>query len=274
MIQINKQLHGILIRRCAGLVVFLLAVSGAAATAPALAADTPVIAAASSLNGALEEISRGFTRSTNERVRISFGSSGNLTRQIIQGAPFELFLSADEGYTNTLESKGLVDGNSEVYAVGRLALLIPDGSSLAADRSFENLARALTDGRVRRLAIANPEHAPYGRAAREVLEYHHLWQAAQGNLLLGENVAQAAQFAGSGDVDAGIVSASIAQEPALADKGSHVILPDAWHTPLEHHMVLLGDAGSVAHAFRSYLHDEAANAIFQKFGFSTPAHTQ
>ena len=117
MIQINKQLHGILIRRCAGLVVFLLAVSGAAA----LAADTPVIAAASSLNGALEEISRGFTRSTNERVRISFGSSGNLTRQIIQGAPFELFLSADEGYTNTLESKGLVDGNSEVYAVGRLA---------------------------------------------------------------------------------------------------------------------------------------------------------
>jgi len=153
---------------------------GVALSAPAGAADQPVIAAASSLNGALEEIRRTFTQATGSKIRISFGSSGNLTRQIVQGAPFELFLSADEAYTAALVDKGLTAGASHVYAVGRLVLFIPAGSGLNADSTFEDLTRALSDGRLRRLALANPEHAPCGRAAREVLEYHQLWQGVQG----------------------------------------------------------------------------------------------
>ena len=252
----------------------LLIMLCAAGPAPARTADRPVIAAASSLNGALEEISQAFTVATNSQIRISFGSSGNLTRQIMQGAPFELFLSADEGYTKALADRDLSAGAGEVYATGHLALFIPFGSELVADPSLNDLAEAISDGRLQRLAIANPDHAPYGRAAREVLTHHRLWEQVQGKMLLGENVAQAAQFTGSGDVDAGIISASIALESALAGKGTHVILPDSWHAPLDHHMVLLGNAGPVSRAFHSWLRREEARAIFRKFGFSTPTNTK
>lgn len=244
------------------------------AASPAYSAEKPVVAAASSLNGSLEEISLAFTRDTGEQVRVSYGSSGNLTRQIMQGAPFELFLSADEGYTKALTDKDLTTSASEVYATGRLVLFIPRGSALVADPTLDDLADALSDGRLQRLAIANPDHAPYGRAAREVLTHLQLWEQVQGKMLLGENVVQAAQFAGSGDVDAGIISASIALEPAMASKGTHVMLPGSWHSPLNHHMVLLGNAGPVSRAFHSYLRRDEARAIFRKFGFSTPMDTQ
>lgn len=247
---------------------------GLAVTGQSTAAGEPIVAAASSLNGALQEISRAYTRATGSRVRFSFGSSGNLTRQIIQGAPFELFLSADEGYANTLMDRGLTSGGSEVYAVGRLVLFIPDGSTLTADSTLADLDHALADGRLKRLAMANPEHAPYGRAAREVLQHRHLWHRLQGRLLLGENVAQAARFSGSADVDAGLISASIALEPAMAGRGVHVALPESWHAPLEHHMVLLGNPGPVTHSFRTWLLGDEAQGVFRKFGFSTPARTQ
>lgn len=238
------------------------------------AADGPIVAAASSLNAALEEINRSFARSSGTQVRLSFGSSGNLTRQIIQGAPFELFLSANEEYAARLTEEGLTSDDSTVYAVGRLALFVPEGSRLAADATLGDLARALDDGRLERLALANPEHAPYGRAAREVLQHHDLWERVQDRLLLGENVAQAARFSGSVDVDAGLISASVALEPSMANRGVHVVLPESWHAPLEHHMVLLENPGPVTRSFRTYLLGEEARGVFLKFGFSTPARTQ
>ena len=244
------------------------------ATSPVSAVDRPIVAAASSLIGVLDEIGRAFARDTGERFRISFGSSGNLTRQIIQGAPFELFLSADKRYAEALGDKGLTDGGSEVYAVGRLVLFIPEGSPLRADPTLEDLSSALNNGRLKRLAIANPEHAPYGRAAREVLERSQLWQQVQGTIIYGENVAQAAQFAVSGDVDAGIISYSIAREPTMAGKGVYVLLPDSLHSPLHHHMVLLNNAGTITRSLYTYLRQPVAQEIFRKFGFSTPTYSQ
>lgn len=253
-----------------GLVIIICA----AIVTPVFAQEKPVIAAASSLNGVLDRINKTFNEETNEQVRISFGSSGNLTRQIIQGAPFELFLSADKSYVAALYDRGLADGSGDVYAVGRLVLFVPTDSTLLIDPSLEDLRTALVDGRLKRLAIANPEHAPYGRAAQEVLQNHLLWLPLQGRLLFAENVAQAAQFTVSGDVDAGIISYSIALEPAMTDRGTFVLLPDSWHQSLRHHMVLLNTAGTVSRSFYTYLLQPTAQEIFQKFGFSTLANSQ
>ncbi|MDJ0955974.1 MAG: molybdate ABC transporter substrate-binding protein [Arenicellales bacterium] len=243
-------------------------------TTPALAQERPVVAAASSLVGVLEQIKQSFEQDSDQQVRISFGSSGNLTRQIIQGAPFEVFLSADESYIATLVDRGLTEGSGDVYATGRLVLFIPNDSPLRIDPTLKDLANAMKDGRLGRLAIANPEHAPYGRAAREVLQHHQIWQSIQSKLLFGENIAQAAQFTVSGDVEAGILSYSIALEPALSTQGRYVLLPQSWHEPLHHYMVLLNNAGEVSRAFYAYLSQPTTRETLQKFGFSTPTNSQ
>jgi len=241
-------------------------------TTQTLAAEEPIIAAASSLNAVIVPISQAFARHSGKRVRISFGASGSLSRQIAQGAPFELFLSADESYVRALQNQGLTTGSGVIYATGRLALFVPQGSRLLIDPTLDDLSSALGDSRLKRLAIANPEHAPYGRAAQQALVHRGLWQPIQGNLLFGENVAQTAQFTVSG-ADAGIISYSAALELAEAGKGAYILLPAAWHRPLHHTMVLLNPAGEVARAFYRYLQQPGAQRIFGKFGFlslSTP----
>ena len=243
-------------------------------TTSVLAQERPIVAAASSLIGALHQINEAFGQDSNEQVRISFGSSGNLTRQIIQGAPFEVFLSADKRYVAALFNRGLTEDSGDVYAAGRLVLFIPNNSPLRIDPTLKDLTNAISDGRLGRLAIANPEHAPYGRAAREVLQHHEIWQSIQSKLLFGENVAQAAQFTVSGDVEAGILPYSIALEPSVANQGKYVLLPQSWHEPLHHYMVLLSNAGKVSRAFYAYLSQPPAQEILQKFGFSTPTNSQ
>ena len=133
-------------------------------------ADTPNVAAAADLKFALSEIAASYEKETGKAVKLSFGSSGNFARQIPQGAPFELFLSADEDYILKLAAAGLMQGDGRLYAIGRIALLVPHGSKLTADSELKDLGAALADGRVQRFAIANPEHAPYGRAARAALQ--------------------------------------------------------------------------------------------------------
>ncbi|MDA9982790.1 molybdate ABC transporter substrate-binding protein [Gammaproteobacteria bacterium] len=240
---------------------------------PVFAAEKPLIAAASSLNGVIESITQAFNLHTNHQVRVSFGASGNLTRQILQGAPYDLFLSADKSYVVILQDKGLTDGSGEIYASGRLALFVPNDSTLQSNPTLTELPTALEDGHLQRLAIANPEHAPYGRAAREALRHLGLWQTIQGKLLMGENVAQAAQFTTSG-ADAGIVSHSVALELANSGQGTYVLLPESWHRPLRHYMVLLDPAGEVSRAFYDYLKQPEAQLVFRKFGFSTPTASQ
>ncbi len=239
-----------------------------AASASAQTTKSPVIAAASSLQFALDEIAAVFTADTGSEVRIAYGSSGNLARQIRQGAPFELFLSADEAFVTGLARDGYVRGPGVVYAIGRLALFIPTGSPLRPDGSLADLAAALADGRIVRFAIANPNHAPYGQRAAEALRHQDLWEAIEPRLVFGENVAQAAQFAASGNAQGGIIPHALAVSPRLARRGSFGLIPDDWHTPLNQRMALTNTAGPVAEQFYAYLQQDTARAILRRFGFA------
>lgn len=242
------------------------------AVAPARAADVPPIAAAADLKFALTEIADSFQRQTGEKVRLSFGSSGNFSQQIAQGAPFQLFLSADENFIFQLADQGLTLDRGTLYAIGRLVLFAPHGSPLRVDGELRDLRVALADGRIRRFAIANAEHAPYGRAARAVLRHAGLWPAVEKRLVVGENAAQAMQFAASGSSQGGIVPLSLSKAPQIAKLGDFALLPAEWHAeePLRQRMALMKSAGITARAFYDYLRQPAARKIFVRHGFSLP----
>ncbi len=248
-----------------------LVLAGASTAPPALAQqDMPVIAAASDLQFAIEEILADFEAETGMRPRVSLGSTGNFARQIREGAPFEIFMAADESFVTELHRDGFTRDAGEIYAVGRIVVMVPTGAGLVADGSLETLREALAEGRISRFAIANPDHAPYGMRAREALEHAGLWEEIQPHLVLGENVSQAAAFALSGNADGGIIALSLALAPQVAARGSHDPIPEAFHEPLRQRMVLLRDAGPVAEAFFAYLQSPAAREVFERFGFELP----
>jgi molybdate transport system substrate-binding protein len=239
-------------------------------TAAAQTAAPPTIAAASDLQFALEEIAAKFRAETGRQVRLSFGSSGNYYRQIEQGAPFELFMSADEAFVFKLAAAGRTEDRGVLYAIGRIVLFAPHGSSLELDAGMSGLRKALAGGGIRRFAIANPEHAPYGRAAEEALKKTGLWDSLRPRLVMGENVSQAAQFAASGSADGGIFAYSLALAPAVAKRGSYVLLPDTLHAPLAQRMVLVKGAGATAREFYRYVQKPAAQAVLKRYGFVVP----
>jgi molybdate transport system substrate-binding protein len=230
----------------------------------------PLIAAASDLRFALDELAASFRRDGGGPVRIVYGSSGNFRRQIAEGAPFELFLSADESYVRALEREGrLVDGGV-LYGIGRLALVVPPGSPLAVDGSLAGVVAAARDGRVRRFAIANPEHAPYGRAAQEALTAVGAWATLRPRLVLGENVAQAMQFATSGSTDGGIVALSLALAPGALGTAAYAAVPEALHQPLAQRMALTRRASPEARAFYEHLQRPASRQVLKRYGFALP----
>jgi molybdate transport system substrate-binding protein len=237
---------------------------------PALSSDVPNIAAASDLQFALQEAANDFTKQTGRAVKLSFGSSGNYRRQIAEGAPFELFLSADEAYVYALAKEGKTRDEGALYALGRIVSFVPKSSSLKADAEFKDLALALADGRLRKFAIANPEHAPYGRAAREALAHAGLWKTIEPKLVLGENVSQAAQFATSGSAQGGIIAYAQVIAPAIAALGEYALIPAEWHQPLRQRMVLMRNAGDTANSFYRYLQSPPARSIFKRYGFRLP----
>lgn len=242
-----------------------------AAVPVAVAAEVPVVAAASDLQYALSEIAAEFNRSGGGSVKLAMGSSGNFVRQIVQGAPFELFFSADETYVHNLAERGLTVDRGALYAIGRLTVFVPNGSPVRADAGLNDLAAAFADGRLRKLAMANPEHAPYGRAARAALMRKGLWEKVQPRLVMGENISQAAQFAVSGSVEAGLIAYSLAVAGPMSKAGSYALVPADWHEPLRQRMVLLKGAGDTARQFYAFVQTPLARAIFQKYGFTLPA---
>ena len=171
------------------------------------------MAAASSLNSALKDVIQRYTRSGGEHVDVVFGASATLARQIQDGAPFDLFLAADEEFPSRLSSAGLTKDAGVVYAVGRLVIFAPKGSPLEVDGQLEGLGRLLMAGGVRRFAIANPDLAPYGRAAEAVLRTRGLWDRLRPSLVLGGTIAQAAQFATTGNAVGGLVALLAREEP-------------------------------------------------------------
>ena len=232
--------------------------------------EAPVIAAAANLQFAIEEVAGSFAAETGKEVRLSMGSTGNFARQIREGAPFEMFLAADDQTPLALAGEGLTRDEGEIYAVGRIALIVPAGSPLEADGTLASLDEALAAGAINRFAIANPDHAPFGVAAREALIHKGLWDRIQPHLVLGENVSQAAQFAVSGNAEGGIIAYSLALAPNVGDKGSFDLIPAEWHEPLRQRMVLLKNAGPVAEAFYDYMNTPAAREIMARYGFVLP----
>jgi molybdate transport system substrate-binding protein len=236
----------------------------------ALAQRAPVVAAASDLNFALTEIAEHFAREQGQRVELVFGSSGTLARQVRDGAPFELLLSADETFVEELAAAGLTRDAGTLYAVGRIVLFAPAGSSLIPGEGLDGLARLLSNGRVTRFAIANPEHAPYGRAAEAALRKRGLWNDLQPRLVLGDNVSQAAQFATTGNAVGGIIAYSLALAPNVRSRGTFALIPEADHPPLRQRMVLLTRAGPLVERFYQYLQQPAARATLERYGFTLP----
>jgi molybdate transport system substrate-binding protein len=236
----------------------------------AQARKAPAIAAAANLNFALTEIATQFERAEQTPVELVFGASGTLTRQIQDGAPFELFLAADEEFPNQLTAAGLTRDAGEVYAVGRLVLFAPTGSPLAVDGQLGGLARLMKDPRMGRFAIANPAVAPYGRAAEAVLRKRGLWDALRPNLVLGDSITQAAQFATTGNAVGGLLAYSLVVAPGFGERGRYAVVPDEDYPALRQRMVLLKQAGPVATAFYRFLRGDAARAILRKHGFAVP----
>lgn len=236
---------------------------------PAAAAST-IVAAAASVQFPLQDIAAAFARKTGEGLKLAFGSSGNLQRQIFQGAPFELFLSADEGYVRDLYRAGLTVDAGTLYALGRIVLITTYPSELSLDPQLKGLAQALDAGRITRFAIANPEHAPYGIAAMQALQAAGLWQRVRPHLVLGENVAQATQFVLSGNAEGGIVAYSLALKTRDRAGSHYVLIPANRHKPLRQRMVLLKNAGATARQFYVFLQSPSAQAVFRRYGFDQP----
>jgi molybdate transport system substrate-binding protein len=249
--------------------VVMLAVAahayGAQATAP-----QSLVAAASDLRFVMDEITAQFQRDTGRSVKMSYGSSGNYFRQIQQGAPFELFMSADESYVLRLYDAGKLRDKGMLYAVGRIVVFAPSGATWRVDPRLEGLRGALAAGRIQRFAIANAEHAPYGRAAEQALRKLGLWDTMRPHLIYGENVSQAAQFATSGSAQGGLFAYALVLAPGMSEKGTYALVPDGLHEPLRQRMALTRIAGAGAHALYEYLQQPAARAMFQRYGFMKP----
>jgi len=228
--------------------------------------DRPtLVAAAANLQPLLAELIPLFERQHPGKLTLNMGSSANLVRQIQQGMPAELFLSADEDFALRLADAGLTLDRGVVYATGRIVLMVPADSALPLDAQLKGLATGLF--KVDKFAIANPELAPYGKAAVQALNTLGIWPALQGKIVLGESVAQATQFISAGAAQAGITALSLAQTPELASRTRFVLIPDNLHAPVRQRMVLLKSARPAARAFYDFLQSPAARAVMTRHGY-------
>ncbi|QRK07525.1 molybdate ABC transporter substrate-binding protein [Archangium violaceum] len=234
--------------------------------------QTLTIAAASDLKFALDEFLAEFrARHPDASIQVTYGSSGNFLAQISNGAPFDVFLSADVAYPRKLAEQGLVDEKEPVflYAVGRIVVWVPEGSPLAV----ESLGmEALREPAARRIAIANPQHAPYGRAAEAALKSLGVHEAVKDRLVLGENIAQTAQFVQSGSADAGIIALALALAPAMKGQGRYWEVPLEAYPRMEQGGAILKRAADpeLARRFRDELLGPRGRALLGRYGFSLP----
>ncbi len=225
------------------------------------------IAAASDLKFVLTELASAYEKQSGVKLNLTFGSSGNFFAQIQNGAPFDIFFSADSNYPYKLNEAGLVIPNSTYdYAIGRLVLWVPANTKINLSESGW---KSLLDPSIQKIAIANPDHAPYGRAAIEALKNSGYYDQVKSKLVFGENVSQAAQFVQSGSAQIGILAQSLTLSPAFTS-GRTWLIPQQQYTPLAQSAVVLKSSANkdAALAFLSYLKTPAAQSIFEKFGFS------
>lgn len=227
------------------------------------------IAAAADLQAAFPELAAAYEKKTGRKVRVSFGSSGNFFAQIQNGAPFDLFFSADIDYPQRLETAGLSKpGSMYVYAIGKIVVWRPDTAGL----NFESLGlEALKDPRIKHIAIANPAHAPYGRAAKAAMEKAGVWDVVKDKIVLGENVSQAAQFVETGNAQVGIIALALTRSSRWP-VGKPWLIPQNLYPKLEQAAIVLRSSKNAAAAeeFLAVLRSEEGLAIMRRFGFEPP----
>jgi len=225
---------------------------------------TLTVSAAADLTPAFEELGKLFTNNTGIKVTFNFGSTGQLTQQIEQGAPVDLLAAANVSFIEELERQNLIlQDTKTLYAQGRITLWTRSDSSLRLDR-IEDLANP----EVRRIAIANPEHAPYGEAARQALESAGIWERVSSRLVFGENISQALQYAETGNVDAAIVALSL----SVNSKGRWVLISDQLHKPLNQAFAVIRGTRHEAEArrFATFINSTEGRPVMRKYGFILP----
>jgi molybdate transport system substrate-binding protein len=233
-------------------------------------ADKVAVAAASDLKFAMDEIVAAFEKANPaDDVEVTYGSSGKFHTQIQQGAPYDLYFSADIAFPRALAGAGFAASEVKPYALGRIVLW-----SATADATKMTLA-SLTDSAISRIAIANPKHAPYGRRAEEALRAAGVWEEVEPKLVLGENIAQTAQFVQSGNAQVGIVALALALDPALSGDGGYWLIPDELHEPLEQGFVVTRRAAgnALARRFADFMDSEPAREVMSRYGFVLPGET-
>jgi len=230
-------------------------------------AEKITIAAAADLKFAMDEIVTEFKKSRpGHDLEVIYGSSGKFHAQIQQGAPYDLFFSADISFPRELVKNRFAASEVTPYAVGRIVLW-----SAEMDASKMTLSN-LTDPKITRIAIANPKHAPYGKRAEEALRASGLWDKVQPKLVFGENIAHTAQFVQTGNAQVGIIALSLALNPELSKKGGYYLIPDRLHESLEQGYIItkLGAGKSLAKQFADYMASKQARSIMRKYGFVLP----
>ena len=244
---------------------FLLAC--ALALALSAHAEKITVAAAADLKFAMDEIVTSFKKTNpNEEIDVIYGSSGKFHTQIQQGAPYDLYFSADIAFPRELARKGFAASEVMPYALGRIVLW-----SAGMDASKMTLA-SLTDPKIVRIAIANPKHAPYGKRAEEALRASGLWEKLEPKLVYGENITHTAQFVQTGNAQVGIIALALAINPELANKGGYWLIPDNLHEPLEQGFIITKPAAgnALARRFADYMGSQPARAVMTKYGFVLP----
>jgi len=231
------------------------------------------IAAAADLKFAMSELAEKFEKQSGTKMNVTYGSSGNFFSQMQNGAPFDLFFSADIEYPRRLEATGLAEpGTLYGYAVGRIVIWTPADAKMDVTKQGW---KTLLDASVEKIAIANPEHAPYGRAAVAALQNARIYESVKSKLVYGENISQTAQFVQSDNAQAGIVAMSLAVSPAMHD-GNRWEIPAEMHPAIEQGAIVLKDAKNkeAARAFLEFVKNSAGRAILTKYGFAFPEKTR
>jgi molybdate transport system substrate-binding protein len=231
------------------------------------AQDKILVAAASDLKFAMDSVNKVFAATTGGMVEITYGSSGKLSEQIIHGAPFHIFFSADISYPEQIKKENKTSSDIYQYAKGRIVIW-----SKKVDPNQKQM-RSLVDPAIKKIAVANPMHAPYGKRAIESLDYYKLTDAVKPNLVYGENISQAAQFVATGAADIGIIALSLALSPNMqSENGKYYLIPEMSHQPLNQGAVITsyGKTSKLAKSFFEFMKSEKAIAILKHYGFSRP----
>jgi molybdate transport system substrate-binding protein len=227
------------------------------------------VAAASDLTFGFKDVAARFEDQTGDHLKLSFGSSGNFFSQIQNGAPYDLFFSADIDYPRKLEAAGLTEpGTIYAYATGKLVLWVPNSSKLDLNRGLS----VLPDPGIHKIAIANPQHAPYGRAAVAAMRHEGVYDNIKDKLVLGENISEAAQFVQSGNAEIGLLALSLAVAPAMSARGRYAEIPAADYPAIIQAAVVLKSSHdkALADQFLKFLREPETVALMKRYGFEVP----